>query len=67
MSDLQAKVALAQSAISMFQEQIDKRRVEKLALKHKVWVLKNNLENHEKGVAELRVEVSCQSENYDEL
>ena len=47
-------------------EQIDKGRVEKLALTHEVWVLKNNLGNHEKD-EELRVEASRQSDRYDEL
>ena len=58
MSDLQGKVASAQSTISMFQEQIDKRRVEKLALAHEVRLLKNNLGNREKDVKELMAEVS---------
>ena len=67
MSDLQDKVASAQSAISSLREQIDKGRVEQLALKHEVRVLKNNLENHEKDVKELMAEPSRQSEHYDEL
>ena len=67
MSYLQEKVASAQSTISSLQEQIDKGCVEQLALKHEVWVLKNNLENHEKDVEELRAEVSHQSERYDEF
>ena len=39
-------------------EQIDKGRVEKLALTHEVWVLKNNLGNHEKDVEKLNAEAS---------
>ena len=58
-SDLQEKVASAQSKISLLQEQIDKGRIEKLALKHEVRLLKNNLENREKDVEESRAEASC--------
>jgi len=66
-SDLQEKVASSQSEISSLQEHIDKRCVEKLALMHKVRVLKNNLGNREKDVEELRAEASRQSDRYDEL
>ena len=64
-SDLQKKVTSAQSEISTLREQIDKERVEKLALKHEVWVLKNNLKNRKD--VELKYEPSRQLERYDEL
>ena len=63
MSDFREKVASTQSEISLLQEQIDKGGVKKVALKHEVRVLKNNLENREKDVEELRFEASHQSEN----
>jgi len=53
--------------ISLLREQSDNGCVEKLAHKHKVRVLKNNLENREKDVEELRAEVSRQLERYDEV
>ena len=58
---------MAQSEISSLRDQIDKGRVEKLALMHEVWVLKNNLGHHEKDIEELRAEASRQSDRYDEL
>ena len=64
--DLQKKVVAVQSKVSSLREQIDKDRVEKLALKHEVHLLKNNLKNRDKNV-ELRAEGSCQSNHYDEL
>ena len=66
-SGLQDEVASAQSAISSLQEQIDEGRAEKLILKHEVQVLRNNLENHEKDVEELRARASHQSEHYDKF
>jgi len=66
MSDLHEKVPSTQSEISSLREQINKGCVEKLALKHEVQMLKNNLKNCEKDV-ELRAEASRQSQHYDEL
>ena len=51
----------------MLREQIEKDRAEKQAYWHEIRVLKNNLEDRDKEVAELRVEASCQSNRYDEL
>ena len=67
MSDLQGKVSLAQLEFSSLHEQIDKDHAEKLALKHEICVLKNNLKNQDKDVEELRAEDSRQSDYYDEL
>ena len=64
-SDLQKKVTSAQSEISTLREQIDKERVEKLALKHEALVLKNNLKIRKD--VELKFEPSRQLEHYDEL
>ena len=61
MSDLQA-----QSEVSSLREQIDKGCAEELVLKHEVRVLRDNLENRDKGV-ELRAEASRQSDHYNKL
>ena len=66
MYDLQERVALVQSEISSLREQINKDPTKKLALKHKVHVLKNNLKNQDKNV-ELRAEDSRQLDRYDKL
>ena len=60
-------MASAQSVVSSLLEQIDKGCEEKLALKHEVRVLRNNLENHDKDVEELKTEASHQSDCYNEL
>ena len=54
----------AQSEISSLREQINKGYAEKLELKREVCVLRNNLENHDKDVDELRAEASSQPNCY---
>ena len=60
-------MASAQSEISSLCEQINEGCVEKLALKHEIRVLRDNLESCGKDVEELRVEVSRQSDHYNDL
>ena len=66
-SDLQGKIASAQSKVSSLREQLDKEHAKKLALKHNVRVIRNNLVNRDKDLEKLRAEASRQSERYDDL
>ena len=64
---LQERVVSAQSEISSLREQINWERAEKLELKHKVQILKKDMERREDDMKELRADASRQSERYYEL
>ena len=66
-TELQGKVASAQLKIFSLREKIDEEHAKKLSLKREVHLLKNNLENRDKDVEELRGENFRQSDHYDEL
>ena len=66
-SDIQEKLDLVQSEIFSLRKHIDRGCSEKLALEHEIRVLRGSLESRDKDVEELRSEVSCQSDHYDDL
>jgi len=66
-SDLQGKIGSTQSEVSSLQEQLYKEHMEKLALKHDVRVLRNNLDNRDKDVKALKAEASRRLDHCDDL
>ena len=66
-SDLQEKLASAQSEIFSLREHIDRGCLEKLPLEREVRVLRGNFESRDKDVKELRAKISHQSNRYNDL
>ena len=66
-SDLQEKITSVQSEILSLREQIDKCCLEKLALEFELCIVRGSLESHDKDVEELRTEILCQSDLYNNL
>ena len=66
-SEQQKMLASDESEITSLQAQIDWECTEKLELRHKVRYLEKDLERREGDVGELRVDVECQCDRYNEL
>jgi len=61
------KIALAQSEILSLWKRIDGGCSEKLALERELHIVRSSLESHDNDMEELRIEISCQSDRYDDI